>query len=553
MKYSFEQGADGSLAVEVRKRGHDLLSDALLNKGTAFTHTERELFGLEGLLPRGVTTRSQQVRRAYEHMLRKGDSALERYIGMAALQDRNETLFFQVLSEHLEELLPIVYTPTVGEAAVRFSHIFRRGRGLWITPDHAGRIHEVLGHVRSDDVKLIVVTDNERILGLGDQGAGGMVIPIGKLNLYTVAAGIHPAFTLPVSLDVGTDNEELLADELYVGYRRPRLRGEAYERLVSEFVDAVVERFPGSLLQWEDFKKANAFTLLERYRHRLPSFNDDIQGTGAVTLAGVLAYCRATGVKLQDQRIVIVGAGAAGIGIARQLRHAISAAGAEPEAAVRAVAVVDRRGLLIEGRPMEDYKRAYAWPEGTASAVGFGKEAQQLGSVLERLRPSVLIGAAGISGLFGREIVSQVCRFVEHPAFFLLSNPTAKAEAHPDDVLAWSSGGAFVATGSPFPGRKVSQANNVYVFPGVGLGVLVSGAEEVTDGMFAAAAAALAAEVTDADLERGLLYPPIGRLWDLTKTLAVAVAREAAGEQDWVGAVDTARWGLGYPTLRQPA
>ncbi|HEY5578802.1 MAG TPA: NAD-dependent malic enzyme [Acidimicrobiia bacterium] len=560
MKYAFEQQPDGSLAVDVWKRGHALLTDALLNKGTAFTSEERGLFELEGLLPSGTTTRPQQIKRAYEHMLRKGDHALEKYIGMAALQNRNETLFYQVLAEHLEELLPVVYTPTVGEAAIRFSHIFRRGRGIWITPEQRGRIYDVLGHVRNEEVRLIVVTDNERILGLGDQGAGGMVIPIGKLNLYTVAAGIHPAFTLPVSLDVGTDNPELLADPLYVGWRRPRLRGTAYDELVEEFVAAVQRRFPGALLQWEDFKKGNAFALLERYRHVLPSFNDDIQGTGAVALAGILAASRAQGVKLSDQRVLIVGAGAAGIGIARQLVTAMNDDSAGAEATHPAVAVMDSQGLLIEGRHLEDYKRSFAWPADSAAAIGIGPEAG-LVEVIEAVHPTSLIGAAGIPRLFTEKVVAAVARHCERPSILLLSNPTAKAEAHPSDVIRWSGVRALVATGSPFaPVRvgerliQVRQANNVYVFPGVGLGALVAGARTVTDSMFTAAAHVLAGEVSETDLSQGALFPPIGRLRQITRNIAVAVAKEAVyppmRAEGVSPAVDAAIWNLDYPVLR---
>src|SRR4029450_7355561 len=300
-------------------RGARLLGDPLRNKSTAFTLEERAALGLEGLLPAAVSTMEQQARRAFANIARKPD-ALERHIGLAALHDRNERLFYRVLGDHLEELLPIVYTPTVGLACQEFSHIFRRARGLWITPEHRGRIHAILGNVAQDDVRLVVVTDNERILGLGDQGAGGMGIPVGKLTIYTAAAGIDPGLTLPVSLDVGTDNTALLEDDLYLGYRHPRLRGEAYDALVDEFVMAIRRRFPRAVLQWEDFKKQNAFDLLDRYRSVLPSFNDDIQGTGACVLAGILAAGQLTGTSIRDQRVVIVGGGAAGIGIARPLR-----------------------------------------------------------------------------------------------------------------------------------------------------------------------------------------------------------------------------------------
>lgn len=348
MKYQIQSSEDGRwLIADVWKRGPALLNDPLLNKGTAFSAEERRTFELEGLIPHQITDHRRQVQRAYDHIRSKSAEPINAYIAMASLQDRNETLFYQVLAEHVDELLPIVYTPTVGAAAVAFSHLYRRGRGLWITPEHRGHIYEILGHARCDDVRLIVATDNERILGLGDQGAGGMVIPVGKLALYTLGAGIHPAFTLPVSLDVGTDNTELLEDELYVGWPHPRLRGGEYDSLVDEFVEAVSRRWPAAILQFEDFKKGNAFRLLDRYRSHLPSFNDDIQGTGAVVVAGLLAASRATGVDLTDQRVLLVGAGAAGIGIARHLHHIIEAAGGRRDA----VALFDTKGLVVDDRP----------------------------------------------------------------------------------------------------------------------------------------------------------------------------------------------------------
>ena len=343
MKDRFRRSTDGTFTVDVTERGQAVLADGLINRGTVFTYEDRTELGLHGLLPNRVCTEEEQVRRAYESIARK-EEPLEKYIGLAALQDRNETLFYKVVTRNLAELMPIVYTPTVGLAAQRYSHIFRRGRGLWITPAHRGRIDEVLGNARTDHVRLIVATDNERILGLGDQGAGGMVIPIGKLALYSAVAGIHPAFTLPVSLDVGTDNPELLEDPLYVGWRQPRLRGEAYYDLLDEFVDAVHRRFPHALLQWEDFKKGNAFGVLGRYRNRIRSFNDDIQGTAAVALAGAIAAGRCTRTRTRDHRVVILGAGAAGIGIAGQLRHAMEADGLAGLELEGAIALVDSQG-----------------------------------------------------------------------------------------------------------------------------------------------------------------------------------------------------------------
>jgi malic enzyme len=533
--YRLSTDDDGELVVDVPLRGRRLLSDPIYNKGTAFTATERRELGLEGLLPKHTTTYEIQLQRAYANLERKTD-ALERYIGCAALQDRNEALFYGVLGAHIEELLPIVYTPTVGLACQRFSHIFRRGRGLWITPEDKGRIHEVLDNAPFEDVHLIVATDNERILGLGDQGAGGMGIPIGKLALYTVAAGIHPTRTLPISIDVGTDNEELLGDELYVGWRRPRLRGAAYDELIEEFVEAVKARFPHALLQWEDFKKANAFALLHRYQKRILSFNDDIQGTAAVALAGVLAACRKTGTPLAEQRIVILGAGAAGVGIAHQLRDALSREGVHGDDLFRHVAVLDSKGLLIEGESNDPHKDEFRWPRELATGMGVDPDsARDLMAVVRAVQPTVLIGTSGHPGSFDQTLVQVMAAHCDHPVILPFSNPTAKAEAVPEDLLRWTNGKAIVATGSPFDpvevgGRtvRIGQGNNVYVFPGVGLGAIVADARRVTDSMFTVAAHALAESVTRYDLDEGSLYPRLTELKDVTKRIAFAVAKEAA-------------------------
>ncbi len=519
--------------ARVALRGRPLLYQPLLNRGTAFTAEQRRVFALDGLLPSAVLTMEQQLVRAYESITRKSDP-LERYIGMAALQDRNETLFYRLLAAHPDELLPVVYTPTVGEACQKYSRIFRRARGVWITPDHRGRMGDVLANAAAGDVRLIVATDNERILGLGDLGGGGIGIPIGKLALYTMAAGIHPSLTLPVSLDVGTDNEQLLEDELYIGWRHRRLRGPAYDALVEEFVEAVTQRFPQALVQWEDFKKGNAFRLLERYAERLPSFNDDIQGTAAVALAGVMAACRAKREPLAKQRVVILGAGAAGVGIARQLRDALRRAGVDGEALVRAIAVLDSRGLLIEGHTGgEPHKDEFAWPAALASAVDVTHQTD-LPGVIRALRATVLIGTSGQAGAFDERVVHAMVDASEEPVIFPLSNPTSKSEARPADVTAWSDGRALVATGSPFDpvehkGRRhrFAQANNVYVFPGVGLGVLVSEARRVTDSMFTVAAQELANALSEDDLGERALFPRLTELRSVSVRIAAAVVREA--------------------------
>jgi len=513
--------------------GPQILGHPLYNKGSAFTREERQAFGLEGLLPSAINTIEQQARRVYENLARKTDP-LERYIGLASLEDRNEHLFHHVLGEHLEEFLPIVYTPTVGRACQQFSHIFRRARGLWITPEHRGRIDEVLGNWTGDDVRLIVVTDNERILGLGDQGAGGMGIPIGKAAVYTAAAGINPGHTLPISLDVGTDNQELLDDDLYLGWPHRRLRGPEYDAVVDEFVTAVRRRFPRALLQWEDFKKQNAFNLLDRYRKVLPSFNDDIQGTGAVVLAGILAAARITGVPLERQRVVILGAGAAGIGIARQIHDALERAGLTGDELMRALALVDVDGVLArDGQPLDAFQLPFAWPAELARDCGLTGR-HDLEAVVRSMKPTVLIGVCGQGGAFGKDVVEAMAFHVERPVILPLSNPTSQSEAVPADVIGWSRGHALVAAGSPFEpvshgGReiRIGQCNNTFIFPGMGLGALVAEAREVTDRMFRCAAECLAQQVSEEDLAAGALYPRVRDLRRVSTRIAEAVAREA--------------------------
>ena len=532
-RYEMERTPGGTVRVRTTLRGPQLLSHAMYNKSTAFSSAERAAFDVDGLLPPKISTMDQQARRAYQSIVRKTD-ALERYIGLSALQDRNEHLFYRVLVDHIEEFLPIVYTPTVGEACQKFSHIFRRERGIWITPEHRGRIAALLRHAPFADVRLIVVTDNERILGLGDQGAGGMGIPIGKLALYVAAAGIHPATTLPISLDVGTDNPALLEDDLYIGWRHPRLRGPEYDALVEEFVVAVKEVFPDTLLQWEDFKKGLAFQHLQRYRTALPSFNDDIQGTAAVTAAGILAGCRVSGLPFAAQRILILGAGAAGVGIGRLLKQMLAEEGLSGDALATAVANLDSKGLVVDdGRIRDAYKREMAWTPAQAEARRLHAGAD-LAACVRALHPTVLIGTSGEPDTFTEAVVAEMARHVERPLVFPLSNPTSQAEAKPADVLRWTNGRAMVATGSPFPpvqmGERtfvIGQGNNAFVFPGIGLGAIVSRAHQVTDGMLAAAARALAEEVRQEDLDGGSLFPRVRELRRVTRKVAEAVARRA--------------------------
>ncbi|NGP53550.1 NAD-dependent malic enzyme [Thioalkalivibrio sp. XN8] len=528
------QAPRADVPLQVKARGAELYRDPLLNKGSGFSPQERVLLGLDGLLPSRVNTMAQQARRVHMTLDRLRDP-FDKYLELSALQDRNEQLFYRVLCDQLKQLMPVIYTPTVGKATREFSHVFRRARGVWITPDHRGRVAEVLRNAtQGRPVKLIVATDNESILGIGDQGAGGMAIAIGKLALYCAAAAIHPVYTLPVSLDVGTDSASLLEDEIYLGWPARRLRGDAYDALVEEFVEAVCEVFPGALLQWEDFRKDNASRLLDRYRDRLPSFNDDIQGTGAVCLAGVLTGLMGGGEDVAAQRAVVLGAGAAGLGITRQLAGAIRAAGGDEYP----VAVLDSRGLLVGDTFRDEYKVELAWPAEVAAARGFGEQSgASLLEVVEKFKPSILVGVAGQPGAFTEPVVRAMAQNAARPIIMPLSNPTDYAEARPEEVLRWTDGRALVATGSPFAdvvldGRRhaIGQGNNVFIFPGLGLGALLSEARAVSEGMIAAAARTLAEVVRQESLGESRLYPRIARLRDTTRQVAAAVMRAAVEE-----------------------
>jgi malic enzyme len=546
--------------------GPALLANRLLTKDQAFPLDEREAFGLRGLLPDRVMSIEEQVQLELEHFRRK-DDPLERYIGMAALQDRNATLFYRVLAENLEELLPIVYTPTVGLACQAYSHILRRTRGAWITPADRGRIPDLLRNGPYPDVRLIVVTDNERILGLGDLGAGGMAIPTGKLAIYTGACGIYPALTLPVSLDVGTDNPLLLEDPLYIGHRAPRLRGAEYDSLVDEFVEAVQEVWPGCVIQWEDFKHHNALRILDRYRDRVPSFNDDVQGTSATVVAGVLAGLRHLGKPFDAQRILLVGSGAAGIGIARLLREAMLEDGLEPDAVARSLVLVDSHGLVHAGRDdLDATKLDFALPPNAAEAMAMPLlPTPQLLEVVETYRPTIMVGTTGIAGTFTEAVIRSMAAACDRPIVMPLSNPTANTEARPADILAWTDGRALVATGSPFSPvphdgavHEIGQANNVFVFPGIGLGAIVSETTRISDAMILAAARTLAAAVTAARLGAGALYPPVHSLREVSRAITLAVAREAINSglgraplENLEPDVDAAMWWPAYvPYLR---
>ncbi len=524
---------------ETSLRGAAVLADPFLNRDLAFTLDERRALGVESLLPSRVMTLSEQVAHARSQVL-AAENELAKYVTLRELEARNVVLYYRLLADHIVEMAPIVYTPTVGHACRDLGFVHRRPRGLWIGPDQRGRIESVLRSWTASasargEVQLIVVTDNERILGLGDLGAGGMHIPVGKLALYTVAAGIHPARALPISLDVGTDNQALTNDPAYLGVRAPRLRGPDYDSLVEELVVAVMKVFPRALLQWEDFKKGNAIALLERYRERLLSFNDDIEGTAAVSLAGVLAAGRGRRIAIEDERILILGAGAAGMGIAKLLRHELTSRGIDAKRVTESVGVLDSRGLLVDGRSFDEpYKATLAWSRAHVHALGIDPEKADLLAVIRGFKPTILIGTSGTRGAFDEASIRAMAAGCDRPAIFPLSNPNSASEADPADVIRWTEGHAFVATGSPFAdvhfaGRthRIAQGNNVWIFPGLGLGALAANATRVTDAMFVAAAHAVAEAVTGTDLAAGALYPSLDRLRDVTPKVALAVARAA--------------------------
>jgi len=506
-------------------RGVKILHDPIRNKGTAFTEAEREELCLRGLLPPRVHSMAEQELRVLGNVRAK-PTDLERYLYLIALQDRNENLFYRVVMNHLDEMMPIIYTPTVGLACQEFQHIYRKPRGFYVSLNDKGRIKEILQNWPHKNARIIVVTDGERILGLGDQGADGMGIPIGKLSLYTACAGIPPTECMPVMFDVGTNNEDLLDDPLYNGVERHRLRGVEYDELFDEFIQAAKEVFPGVLIQIEDFGNQNAFRLLEKYRHNTCLFDDDIQGTGAVAVAGIIAAMRITGGALDDQKLLFLGAGEAGIGIADVFVAALRKEGMSEDEARKRCWFVDSRGLLCEGRDnIAQHKAPYAHKH---------EYIDNLLDTVKTLKPTVLLGLSGQPQTFTKEVVEAMSEINERPVIFALSNPTSMAECTAEQAYTWSGGRAVFASGSPFDPVKFGnqtfvpgQGNNAYIFPGVGLGIIVSQSHVVTDEMFLAAAFSLAGQVKDSDLERGRVYPPLADIRLVSAKIAAEVAKMA--------------------------
>lgn len=517
----------------IRYAGPVLLETPLLNKGSAFSEREKQAFNLEGLLPATIETIEEQSQRAYQQYSQFNND-LDKHIYLRNIQDTNETLYFRLITDHLTEMMPIIYTPTVGLACQKFSQIYRRKRGLFISYPDRDRIDDMLQNATKQNVKVIVVTDSERILGLGDQGIGGMGIPIGKLALYSACGGISPAYTLPVALDVGTNNQELLDDPMYMGWRNKRITGEEYFEFVDHFLQSVKRRWPNALIQFEDFAQANATPLLKKYQDKLCCFNDDIQGTAAVTVGTLLAACHAQGTKLKDHRVVFVGAGSAGCGIAEQIVAHMVEDGISEAEAINQVYLTSSKGLLTDDMPLRDFQTKFAKPKSAVGAWSSNGESITLLDLVKGSKPTIIIGVSGVAGLISKEVVEAMYLECKKPIVLPLSNPTSKVEALPSDVIEWTDGNAIVATGSPFEpvqyiGKSypIAQCNNSYIFPGVGLGVIASGATRVTEEMFMTSSEALAECSPLVKGEGNELLPDLEKIREVSKYIAVKVGLKA--------------------------
>ena len=534
--FDLKRDPSGREYMEVAVTGIALLRLVLTNKGTAFTHDERVELGLDGLLPPSVENMEEQINRVYRGFL-EAPSPIARYQYLRQLQERQEILFYALLERHISEMMPIVYTPTVGQAVQEFNALYESPRGISLSTVNSSRALRVLENYPLEDVRMIVATDSSAILGIGDQGYGGLAIPIGKLALYTIAGGVSPFHTMPVALDVGTDRMDLILDPTYLGVRQRRLTGEPYLEFVDQFVEAVRARWPRAVIQWEDLAKETAFTVLERFRDVVPSFNDDIQGTGAVALAGVISACHLKGEKLSDQRMIVYGAGAGGVGVALALRDGLMREGLSAAEATERLFVLDSKGLLTESRPMEAYKRQFAQPDSRLSGWKCAGRVPTLLETIENSGAGVLLGLSGQPGTFTADIVRAVAANTPRPVIYPLSNPTASCEAQPSDILAWTNGSAIVATGSPFgdvelDGERypIGQGNNAFIFPGLGFGAILCGATKITDGMVSAAATALADYTVKRYVPEGLVYPPIDDLRETSVRVTAAVIAQAVAD-----------------------
>ncbi len=557
--------------IETILSGKEILEDPLLNKSSAFSLEERRTLGIIGMLPQSVTTIEEQLKRTYENYRRK-DSDIERYIHLASLHDRNETLFYRLLIEHIAEMTPVVYTPVVGEACQKYSHIFRRTRGLYIAYPDREHIAEILANPAFEQTKIAVVTDGERILGLGDQGADGMGIPVGKLALYTLCAGIYPSWTLPITLDTGTDNPEKLDDPMYLGWRHARIRGKEYDDFIEQFAHAFQRQFPNATLQWEDFSKQNARRILNRFRSQMCTFNDDIQGTGAVTLAAAAAAVKYLGQKMSDQRIVLLGAGSANVGIAHQFVSMMRQEGISEAAAIAQIWMLNSKGLIHTGLSGVDPEQAYfARPVQELAAHGIDSAHPiDLETAVRYAVPTILIGAAAQPDAFTQPIIRFIAEHVERPMIFPLSNPTSKSEANPQDILTWTNGKALIATGSPYAPAHwnggetiIGQCNNMFIFPGVGLGVMAVEAKTITDSMFLAAALALRDLSPILRDPSGALLPDVEQARAVARSVALAVAEQAQtdgatdillSKEQTASRIDAMMWFPHYPKIHvQPS
>ena len=517
----------------IRYAGPVLLETPLLNKGSAFTEEEKRAFNLEGLLPATIETIEEQASRAYQQYSQFNND-LDKHIYLRNIQDTNETLYFRLITDHLTEMMPIIYTPTVGLACQKFSQIYRRKRGLFISYPDRERMDDMLQNATKQNVKVIVVTDSERILGLGDQGIGGMGIPIGKLALYSACGGISPAYTLPVALDVGTNNKELLDDRMYMGWRHERITGDEYFEFVDHFLQSVRRRWPNALIQFEDFAQANATPLLKKYQDKLCCFNDDIQGTAAVTVGTLLAACHAQGTQLKDHRVVFVGAGSAGCGIAEQIVAHMVEDGLDEAKAIEQVYLTSSKGLLTDDMPLRDFQTKFAKSKSSVADWSSDGEKISLLDLVKHSKPTIIIGVSGVAGLISKEVVEAMYAECKRPIVLPLSNPTSKVEALPSDVIEWTEGNAIVATGSPFDpvdyaGKKfpIAQCNNAYIFPGVGLGVIASGATRVTEEMFMTSSEALAECSPLVKGEADELLPDLDKIRAVSKYIAIKVGLKA--------------------------